>query len=189
MYQRRSRRLLDRAQGLERFNSQRVENQIGYWYSPGSSAAQVDGRAPIVFMHGISGTYGPTPFILLLQYFTGRPIFIQEHPYVTMQLAAPSSILSRREVAAGAKRMLIRHGFVGEGKMGKAVVVAHSLGGGTATWLMRDCPEIIAGLVLIEPMSVFLHCADGPRNFFRTRLHTAGQIFFVSASSLGIERG
>ena len=108
-------------------------------------------------MHGISGSYGPTPFILALSFLTGRPIFIQEHPYVTMKLALPSAILQRRHVVAGARRMMIRHGFgkgkdggEGEtGKEGKAVVVCHSMGAGPTAWLLRDAVSVGQSLVEI----------------------------------------
>ena len=166
-------------------------------------------------MHGISGSYGPTPFILMLSYFTGRAMFVQVQPYITMQLSLPSAILQRRHVVAGARRMLIRHGFGGvkvengngdlgldgaEGVSEKVVVVCHSMGAGPTAWLLRDAarstftspssradnfalqPDIVAGTVLIDPMSVLLYCADAPRNFLRTKLRTAGEIFFVRLS-------
>jgi hypothetical protein len=49
------------------------------------------------------------------------------------------------------------------------------------TWNVQ--PALVAGVVLIDPMSVLLFCADGPRNFFRTTCLTAGEIFFVSKPS------
>lgn len=45
---------------------------------------------------------------------------------------------------------------------------------------------MIAGTVLVDPMSLLLHAADGPRNFFRTRARTASERFF---RYFALERG
>ncbi|KWU46885.1 hypothetical protein RHOSPDRAFT_31706 [Rhodotorula sp. JG-1b] len=68
----------------------------------------------------------------------------------------------------------------------KAIVVAHSFGTEAAAWLLRDAADIIAGTVLLDPMSLFLHAADLPRNFFRTRCRTASELFF---RYFALERG
>jgi len=69
-----------------------------------------------------------------------------------------------------------------EWRRAKAIVVAHSAGAGMAGWLMRDAPDVVAGLVLIDPMSFLLYCPDSARNFYRTRAKTAGEHFFVSVA-------
>ncbi|GAA5885353.1 hypothetical protein JCM3774_004559, partial [Rhodotorula dairenensis] len=61
----------------------------------------------------------------------------------------------------------------------KAIVLAHSFGTEAAAWLLRDAADIVAGTVLVDPMSVFLHACDLPRNFFRTRSRTASEHFFA----------
>lgn len=88
----------------------------------------------------------------------------------------------------------------------KAVVIGHSAGSAMVGWLCRDAvrfplfsalsssradlfsgqSDLIAGLVLIDPMSFLLYSADAPRNFFRTKCKTAGEIFFRYFS---LERG
>lgn len=115
---------------------------------PGSKKAQSEGLTPCLFFHGISGTYGPTPFIIFLRWWTGRPFFVPEFPYVAMRLAGPSSIATRRETVALARKMLWRHGFVTKGReegeekeewrKGKVILVAHSLGGSPSAWVLRD---------------------------------------------------
>lgn len=47
----------------------------------------------------------------------------------------------------------------------------------------RIQPELIQGTVLLDPMSILVFNADGPRNFMNTNGTTAGQIFFVSCLS------
>lgn len=145
-------------------------------------AAQEASLTPVVYAHGISGIYGPTPFILLLCWLTGRPMFIPELPYVAMRLSPPSAIRTRVQFVAAARRMLWRHGFGitfddsaesdeedEDWRRGRAVFVGHSLGAGPIGWILRDAPDLVAGTVLIDPMSILLFAADSPRNFFRTR--------------------
>lgn len=163
-------------------------DKVGYWFHPGSKSKLDEDLTPILYLHGISGTYGCTPFIILIQWFTGRAVFVPEFPYVTMRLSSPSSILGRREISLAARRMLWRHGFglteeedeEEDWRRGRVVIVAHSLGSGPAAWLLRDVPDIVAGTVLVDPMSVQLSDPSGPRNFFKTDVRTAAEIFFVS---------
>ncbi|GAA5981309.1 hypothetical protein JCM10908_004062 [Rhodotorula pacifica] len=70
----------------------------------------------------------------------------------------------------------------------KAIVLAHSFGTEAAAWLLRDAADIIAGTILVDPMSLFLHAADAPRSFFRTRsgCRTASELFF---RYFALERG
>lgn len=128
-------------------------SQLGYWYHPGSSAASLN---PILFFHGISGTYGPTPFLLYQQWATSRPMFIPEFPYLTMRLYGPRAILSRKETVRGVRGMLRRHGFEvpresraddddaeveeeeEEWRRGKVILMGHSLGSGPCAWILRD---------------------------------------------------
>lgn len=114
LFMRGSKKALDRLQDpveVEKMGSSFHADKVGYWSHPGSKQAQEDGLTPAVFFHGISGTYGPTPFIIFLQRLTGRPFFVLEFPYVTMRLAPPSAILTRIETVAAVRRMLWRHGF------------------------------------------------------------------------------
>ncbi|KDE09733.1 hypothetical protein MVLG_00135 [Microbotryum lychnidis-dioicae p1A1 Lamole] len=210
-FMRGSRRQLDalhdpfELEAMGRSTNFELANRVGYWFHPGSQQAQQEGLTPILFFHGISGTYGPTPFILHLQYCTGRPVILPEFPYVTMRLSPPSAIRTRVETVAMARRALWRHGFGlandtsdsvdpisgdedddEDWRRARCVVVGHSLGGGTSGWILRDAPDIVAGMVLLDPMSIVLFAADGPRNFFRTRVRTAGQIFF---KYFALERG
>lgn len=107
----------------------------------------------MIFYHGISGTYGPTPFILWLCWRTGRPCFVPELPYVAMRLSPPSAIRTRVELVATMRRALWRHGFGAtweefsdddesadgeEWRRGRAVLVGHSLGAGPCSWTLRD---------------------------------------------------
>ncbi|GAA5864944.1 hypothetical protein JCM1840_005687 [Sporobolomyces johnsonii] len=185
-----------------------LSRRVGYWMKPASQKAQEEDLKPIMFCHGISGAYGPAAFIIYLSWLTGRAVFVPEHPYLSMRLAPPSAVLTRLEYVASARRMLWRHGFgltsldadvddpedhdggeVEEGRearaeedeewrRGKCIVVAHSAGSGAAGWLLRDAPDIVAGTVLIDPMSLLLYSADSPRNVFRTKCQSAGERFF-----------
>ncbi|KAK4057624.1 hypothetical protein OIO90_001271 [Microbotryomycetes sp. JL221] len=237
-FMRGSRRALEKLHDIEelkRMGSPKHANRVGYWFCPGSSKAQEEALTPILFFHGISGTYGPTPFLLYLCWRTGRPAFMPEMPYVAMRLSPPSAIRTRVEMVACCRRMLWRHGFgvtweQGETnaddsfvssdeeqviddddnssvdsdlsetseiidnddeeedwRRGRAIIVGHSLGGGPCSWILRDAPDVVAGVVLLDPMSPLLYSSDTARNFFRTKCRTAGEIFFrYFASERGI---
>ncbi|KPV78226.1 uncharacterized protein RHOBADRAFT_50720 [Rhodotorula graminis WP1] len=188
-----------------RMGNAALASRVGYWMKPASKQAQEEDLKPIVFAHGISGTFVTVPFLIALSSISGRAIFLPEIPYVSMRLAPPSTIFTRLEYVAAVRRMLWVHGFGlshlepdeddsdYEGdheeehwRRTKAVVVAHSFGTGAAAWLLRDAPDIIAGTVLIDPMSFLLFSADSPRNFFRTKCKTAAERFF---RYFALERG
>ncbi|BGP36481.1 hypothetical protein JCM10450v2_000381 [Rhodotorula kratochvilovae] len=189
----------------ERMGDARLASRVGYWMKPAGKKAQEEDLRPVVFAHGISGTFVTVPFLIALSAVSGRAVFLPEIPYVSMRLAPPSAILTRLEYVAAVRRMLWAHGFGltsldadendsdyeddledEEWRRAKAVVVAHSFGSGAAAWLLRDAPDIVAGSVLIDPMSFLLFSSDTPRNFFRTKCRTAGERFF---RYFALERG
>ena len=173
---------------------------MGYWFWPGSKKAQSESLTPIMFFHGLSGTFGPAWFIIRLQRLTGRPMFVPEFSYLAMRHHSPAAILSPTEVVAAARRMVWRHGFgltdappaededessedgtddgSDEWRRGKVILCGHSLGSGFMGWLLRDAPDIVDGTVMVEPMSPWIYDAHASRNFFRRTANTAGEIFF-----------
>lgn len=169
-----------------------LAHKVGYWYHPGSTKAQEAALTPVIAFHGISGTYGPTPFLIYLQLKTGRAMFLPELPYVGMRLSPPSAIRTRVEMVAAMRRALWRHGHgatweedhdaeddeTERWRRGRAVLVGHSLGAAPVGWMLRSAPDVVAGTILIDPMSILLFSADSARNFFRTHASTAGEIFF-----------
>ncbi|GAA5969090.1 hypothetical protein JCM11641_007464 [Rhodosporidiobolus odoratus] len=189
----------------EKMGDARLAEKVGYWYKPARQDRLEEDARPLLMCHGISGLFVATPFLLGLSWLSGRAMFIPELPYLSMRLSPPSSILTRLEYVAAVRRMLWAHGFgltsldpteddesfvVGEDdedwRRAKCIVVAHSFGSGAAGWLLRDAPDLVAGTVLIDPMSFLLFSADTPRNFFRTKCSTAGEIFF---RYFALERG
>ncbi|GAA5947093.1 hypothetical protein JCM3765_002150 [Sporobolomyces pararoseus] len=212
----------DSHEHLKMRSSTELSSKTSYWFKPAYGKAKEEDQRPIVFCHGISGCYGPSCFLSYLSYLSGRAMFIPVHPYLSMRLSSPSTIITRLEYVASIRRMLWRHGFgltclerdeddpedyheldeeedATEGashstgrdgdeewRRGKCIVVAHSAGASMAGWLMRDAPDVVAGLVLIDPMSFLLYCPDSARNFYRTKAKTAGEYFFKYFAS---ERG
>jgi hypothetical protein len=102
-----------------------------------------------------------------------------------------SNVLGVDEVARSVRRMLFLHGFVseserpsksaaaagGEEKRERAgvVLVSHSLGTGLASYLCRVDPDLVAGNVLVDPISLLLHNGALVRNFLYTTPRTVGQ--------------
>lgn len=117
------------------------KTRLSYWHRSSTSQS-----SPIVFHHGLSGTYGPTPFLLSLLYQLSslkeeREIFIPEIPYLTMRLYKPAAILSRIEYVVGVREMLREYRNRGEREKEdsrRVVLLAHSLGSVAAAWLCRD---------------------------------------------------
>ncbi|GAA5861183.1 hypothetical protein JCM8547_008511 [Rhodosporidiobolus lusitaniae] len=197
----------------EKMGDARLADRVGYWMKPANQKRAEEDARPIVFCHGISGLFTTAPFMIALSYLSGRAMFVPELPYLSMRLSPPSAILTRLEYVAAVRRMLWAHGFGltsldplegdeeegdykvegrreeynEEWRRAKCVVVAHSFGAvGGAAWLLRDAADLVAGIVLIDPMSLLLFSADAPRNFFRTKCKTAGEIFF---RYFALERG
>lgn len=105
--------------------------QLPYWFWPGRKGHEKD--TPFVFFHGMSGSYGPTPFLLALAWITGRPIFLPEYPIVFMRSASPRTIVAREETVAAIRFALTARGF------DRCISVGHSLGTAPAAWLLHDC--------------------------------------------------
>ncbi|GAA98392.1 uncharacterized protein L969DRAFT_93013 [Mixia osmundae IAM 14324] len=154
----------------QEISDKNLAKRVGYWYYPGAKGKE--NALPIVYMHGMSGTYGPLAFIIMLARITGRPVFIPEFPYVMMRLHWPGLIIVRRQTALAVKAMLAARGFK------QSIMVGHSLGSVPLAWLRHDAPELCAGAVLVDPSSIVLHRAHCCRNFFRQNPRTAASIFF-----------
>ena len=123
--------------------------------SPGSSNAHAE-PLPLVFFHGISpGLFTYTP--LLKNLVQGRAALLVEMPHVGygLDLAPPS----REATVANLRRAMNRHGIA------KACVAGHSYGTFCAAWMVQAAPDLVAQLVLLDPMCLLLALPDVTHNF------------------------
>ncbi|KAI9476615.1 Alpha/Beta hydrolase protein [Zychaea mexicana] len=118
---------------------------LAYWYRKGKAAS----TTPILFIHGI-GT-GLNVYAEFIHRITAldRPVFCIELPHVSSRLV--EHVPTPQEIVSEIQVMLNTHGF------DKAVVVAHSLGTAVASWIGNLAPDLVAGLVLIDPICFLLH--------------------------------
>lgn len=141
-----------------------MAEQVGYWYHPGSRAAQRECRMPIIAAQGGDGGILPNLFLALVQRFTGRAMFIPEQHYRTPRYTV---LLSKDEVVEAMRRMLWRHGFGDthvpdedekhehDGdedddeeeetwRRGQAIFLGRSLGSTVCGWALREAVRLLA---------------------------------------------
>jgi pimeloyl-ACP methyl ester carboxylesterase len=125
---------------------------ISYWYRSTSEK-----KTPLVFIHGIgAGVICYAEFIHQLSHLD-RPIFLVELPYVAMRMV--DNVPSAAETVKEVSEMLQRYGY------DNAIFVSHSLGTGIASWVMNMAPEIVGGMVMIDPICFLLHYHNVAFNF------------------------
>lgn len=126
---------------------------ISYWYR----SASTEKKSPLVFIHGIgAGVMCYAEFIHQLSH-SDRPIFLVELPYVAMRMV--DKVPSAEETVLEISEMLHRFGY------DNAIFVSHSLGTGVASWVMNMAPEIVAGMIMIDPICFLLHYHNVAFNF------------------------
>lgn len=132
------------------------ENGLSYWYRPSARPAGALEPLPFVFFHGI----GPGVFIYLpLVRFlvSGRCSVIFDMPNIGMGLQMKP--LSRDQFIATVTAVLHKHGIA------RACVAGHSFGSICAGWVVQERPELVAQLVLLDPVSLMLALPDVAFNF------------------------
>jgi pimeloyl-ACP methyl ester carboxylesterase len=145
---------------------------IAYFYRNSNNK-----KTPIVFIHGIGiGVICYAEFIHQLSksiLVDDRPIFLVELPYVSMHMV--DYVPTASETVHEIQIMLNSFGY------DKAVFVSHSLGTGVSSWVMNFSPDLIAGLVMIDPICFLLHYHHVAFNFVHRIPKT---LLEVSISSL-----
>jgi pimeloyl-ACP methyl ester carboxylesterase len=175
---------------------------LSYWYRPcirtrnkpheaggSSSGAGPSSRTalaeplPLVFFHGISpGLFTYTP--LLKNLVQGRAALLVEMPHVGygLDLAPPS----RDATVASLRRALKRHGIP------KACVCGHSYGTFCAAWVVQAAPDLVAQLVLLDPMCLLLALPDVTHNFLYKPLRAGPKpwvdrlVHLMAGSEMGV---
>lgn len=128
---------------------------IAYFYRESPSTQEK--KTPLVFLHGIGiGVICYAEFVHQLSKLD-RPVFLVELPYVAMHMV--DYVPTASETVEEIQVMLNCFGYE------KAVFVSHSLGTGVSSWIMNIAPELIGGLVMIDPICFLLHYHNVAFNF------------------------
>lgn len=135
---------------VEHFLPGAVEKVLAWQDSP-IRTIEVGAGPPIVFLHGVTGTW--SNFASLAASFVERArcilVDLPGHG-----LSGPLELRGRRprDVLVDAAATVIEQRTDGR----QAVVVGNSLGGMTALWLAADRPDLVAGLAILgEPAYAF----------------------------------
>lgn len=159
--------------------------RTSYWHRPHKSKT----HQPILFLHGIGiGLYPYTNFLREIN--KGLPddetigvIALEILPISFRLSPAP---LSSEELCKEIATILQHHGY------SKVVLAAHSYGSVIATHLLSspETKDMIADLVLIDPVSILLHLPDVAYNFVRRKPHTAAewQLWYFASMDMGVAR-
>jgi hypothetical protein len=127
---------------------------ITYWIRPGSSSCSLP---PLLFLHGISP--GWSIYYRLVQRLgcnADRTIILADLDAVKMKsmfFFMPSMVQFTSSIC----RILDRH------NVSKVSIVGHSFGSITAAWLLKLCPERVAHLTLLDPVSILLFLPDAAK--------------------------
>jgi len=153
---------------------------LAYWYRPciGRPTGSPE-PLPMVFFHGIS----PGLFVyvgLLKNLVQGRAALFVEMPHVGMGLDLRPP--TQAQTVKAVRRALKRHG------VNRCCVVGHSYGTFCAGWMATGAKDVVAQLVLIDPMCLLLALPDVTYNFLYRRPSTWMQrfVFYGAGSEMGV---
>lgn len=150
--------------------------RLSYWFRPSARPKGALEPLPLVFFHGISpGLFVYLP--MLRNLLSGRAALLVEMPWVGMGIGCLSPP-SREETVRAVKRALRRHGVE------RACIAGHSYGTFCAAWMVHDAKEIVAQLVLLDPMCMLLALPDITYNFlYRKPSNVMEKVLQLSAAS------
>jgi hypothetical protein len=144
--------------GFERLNVKK----LSYWIKKHNYITGEKVKPPLVFIHGIGiGLITYLPFILKMSKLK-RTIILIELPHVSMKINF-DGIPTMNELTNNIDNILKIHSY------NKAFFVAHSLGTFVYAAINRIKPDIIDGVLLIDPVCFQLWVPTLTRNFcYRT---------------------
>lgn len=145
---------------------------FGYWYrSPNSPSLS----SPIVIIHGIGSVLSLLWFVTNLAIRApDRDIFVLDIASVSMRLPRPTFFPTAESTTASISQMLQKHLPTNP----PAIFFGHSLGSAPIVWLLKHASELIAGIVLVDPISLLLQHVDVAHNFIYRKPESAAEHFF-----------
>lgn len=130
---------------------------VSFWILKGD-----DAKPPLVFVHGVGiGLATYLPFLLKLssaEHRSGRTLILIELPHVSMKLNV--DVIPRMETIAECAAIMFK-----QHNLQPALWVAHSLGTFVFAVVNRLQPDLVAGVVLCDPVCFLLWEPDLLRNF------------------------
>jgi pimeloyl-ACP methyl ester carboxylesterase len=134
--------------------------RLSFWYKLGTNRA----KPPIVFVHGIGiGLIMYANFINnLLETHGDRSIFLLELPHISMRMT--HAIPGAGETADAVEKMLLHH-LGGPNGAPPAVFMGHSFGSIIVSWMVKRKPDIIAQIIMLDPVSLCLYLPNVLLNF------------------------
>lgn len=114
-------------------------------------AGNVPSDTPVVFLHGVLGLVGCLPFLrhLVMREGSRHPLVVLDIRHVSMRYT-PGGARTCDEVADALAAALVKEGYAEQG----AHIVAHSYGTFVAARLLRQHPDLIRGMILMEPVAL-----------------------------------
>jgi pimeloyl-ACP methyl ester carboxylesterase len=126
-------------------------------------------------IHGVGSVLSLIWFVTNLAFrVQDRPIFILDLKNVSMRLPRPTTYPSPLETTTQINQILDRH----LPPATKVIFFAHSLGSALTVWILKFSPDRIAGLVLVDPISLLLQHSDVAYNFIYRTSQAAAESFF-----------
>ncbi len=154
--------------GLEPWRTSEGE-LIGFYAPPSERSAESTVQKPVLVLHGNAGHAAHRSYYPPL--FPDRAVYILEYPGFGARSGRPSEEAITRaaaealhELTGGADNRASGAGDASSPPSASAVLlVGESIGGGPATALARDYPDLVDGILLITP---FTRLADVARSQF-----------------------
>ena len=148
-----------------------TDQPIGYWYRPYPDSTQ----KPLLIIHGVGSVLSLIWLVTTLaSRAKTRPIFVLDLKHISMRLPRPTRFPTPAETTSQINAILDRH----LPPSTKAIFFAHSLGSALTVWVLKFSPETIAGLVLVDPISLLLQHSDVAYNFIYRVSQAAAETFF-----------
>jgi pimeloyl-ACP methyl ester carboxylesterase len=150
--------------------------------APADTAAGDDEevKTPMVLFHGI--TLGWMNYFTLVRALgADREVFLVDVDAIKM-MSLVFEMPTPEKLCALVRQVLLRH------KVERVHVVGHSFGSITAGWFVREFPNLITHLTLLDPVSLLLGLPDVAYSFLYRKPTTTMEsiIYYVAASELTI---
>lgn len=163
---------------LSLFTSHRSPaRNFSYWYKPHRS----DGL-PVIFIHGIG--IGLHTYISFFHEYSKTDLGVIALEVMPISSRLTGQMIRKEEMVAEIRQILRKHGW------SKCVVMSQSYGSVVASYLLRDCPDMVASMLFVDPVAFSFHPPQVGWNFLRRMPTTASelQLYYFASTDPDIAR-